>query len=181
MKKYIVSVVVIVGLAAQHLFAEDARTSEWGSVNCNAQMSIGLKGNMKEVATNQPFGLFIRIKNISSNETFHLYHRLGGDRLDPSLAFVVIAPSGKDVSPILELVARGSGASVSVTPSQTHEFEVNLSHLCKVDEVGTYTIIAKENIGTPGNQPCWVVSNPLHVSVVAGRWKPENTNAPPGF
>lgn len=181
MKDNILSVVLLAGLAGRHILADEVRTNEWGSVNCNAQMAIGLKGNMKEVKTNQPFRLFVRIKNISSNETFHLYHRLGGDRLDPGLAFVVISPSGKDVSLIPEIVARGSGANVSVTPNQTHEFEFNLSHLCKFDEVGMYKIIAKENIGTAGNQPCWVVSNPLYVSVVAGRWKPENTNAAPGF
>ena len=99
-------------------------------------------------------------------------YEVNGTVYDPSYSFVVISPSGKDISPDMKKVHPGdSGADHRVAPNQTVEIEFNLSYFCKLDEVGTYKIIAeKKAMWSPKSQKVFtVISNPLLVSVVSNK------------
>jgi hypothetical protein len=164
-KRYLCCCSVLFVLTVGQVFAEDVRTDEWGAITNKMQMSISLKGDKKQIGTNQPFSLLIRIRNVSTNELFHGYYTYVNDY---ELSFVVIAPSGKDISPKFpkDRVA-GSGAAIRVPPNQTKKFEFNLSYFCMLDKIGTYKIIAKQKGYLGTNQtPFIVISNPLYISVV---------------
>lgn len=158
------TLVVMIGFRAS---AADTNTNEWGAVTNGIQMSIGLKGDNQKLKTNQPVVLLICYKNVSSNETIVISNQKALS-LDATYSFVVISPSGKDVSPNLPKSFAGSGEIYPVGPNQTKEFEVNLSQLCNFDEVGTYTIISKKLIiqfEHPKQKWFVVVSNPLNIVI----------------
>lgn len=152
-------------LAVWQAFADDVKTNEWGAITNNVQMSINLKGDRKEIKSNQPFRLLIFIRNVSTNEAFNVHYTYVNDY---DLSFVVIAPSGKDISPIFPKDrVFGSGAFIFVPPGQIKRFGFNLSFLCKFDEVGTYKIIAKQKgYWSKSQKDLTIVSNPLCVTVV---------------
>lgn len=168
-------------LTAAKVFANDTNKIEWGAVAYNVQTSISLKNGPAIIKTNQPFSLLVRIRNVSTNQMFHFYLPTEPEYYD-SETWVVISPSGKDVSPIPRLSLRQSGAMHPMNPNEMFEFEFKLSFLCKFSEIGTYNIISKINLSGSPHERNWVVSNPLYLTVVPGEWKPETTNAPPfGF
>lgn len=72
---------------------------------------------------------------------------------------------GQDISPALPKFISGSGGQIAITPNQIQEFEFNLSHLCKFDEIGTYKIIAKKRLFPSIDDRCEMVSNPLNVVI----------------
>jgi hypothetical protein len=56
--------------------------------------------------------------------------------------------------------------------AQIKEFEFDFKRLCEFNEVGAYRITAKREIWALEGRPIFtVVSNPLCVSVVHGRWE----------
>jgi DNA-binding beta-propeller fold protein YncE len=153
-------------LAAWQTFADDLKTNDWGAVTNNAQMSISLTGGGNEIKTNEPVRLLIRFRNISTNETIAIF-RPNAIETDPTFSFIVVSPSGKDVSPSSPKIFVGSGGVLPIDPNQTVELEFNLSDLCKFDEVGTYKIIAKKGVGSrDGKKLFVVVSNPLYATIV---------------
>jgi hypothetical protein len=134
---------------------EAVATNEWGAVACNVQISIALKEPVTEIKAGEPVDLVIRAKNVSTNDAFNVYED------DNDLSFAIIAPSGRDVSPVPPKDAvSSSGAVIHVPAQQTKEFEYNPNY--KFDEIGTYTITAK----IPIRNSCQAVSNPLSVTVV---------------
>jgi len=128
---------------------------------------IRLEGGKNEVKAGEPFSLLVRIRNLSTNETLHFAD--AGPYQDPilGLACVVISPSGKDVSPGLDHVL-GSLNSLFLTagPNETVQFEFQLSRLCKLEEIGTYTITATKGTNAHGKKALVITSNTLRVSVV---------------
>lgn len=169
MKKYLCFISLFAAMTVLRVFASDTKTNEWGVVTNGIQMSIDLKGNSEKVTTNEPVILLIRYRNVSTNETVTVYN-LKAVALDATYSFVVVSPSGKDISPSLPKSLAGSGVNYSVAPNQTKEFEISLSQLCKFDEPGTYTITTKKMVfSDPKKKWFMVVSNPLKVSVVAGK------------
>jgi hypothetical protein len=68
---------------------------------------------------------------------------------------------------------------MTVPLNETREFEFNLSHLCKFDELGTYRIVAEKMLMSGSHEV--VVSNPFYLTVVAGQWKDTATNSFRGF
>lgn len=166
MKKYIFYFLIFAVLASQQTFAGDMTTNEWGIATNGVQMSIRLKDESK-IKVNQPFDLWIQIKDTSTNEMFHGYYTYYNDY---GLSFVVIAPSGEDVSPKFskESVNAVSGASIMVPPNQIRKFQFNLSYLCKFNQIGTYKVIAKQK-GYLGKRGLTVVSNPLCVTVISDK------------
>ena len=165
MKNNLFLLIICSMLIGWQTFADDLATNDWGQVTNNAQMSINLKDGKNEIKTNHPVKLLIQIKNVSTNETF-LVGRANAIENDESFSFVVIAPSGKNISPKPKNIP-GSGGADPAIPNQIIKLEFNLSNLCKFDEVGTYKIIANKSLWSPErNKLFTVVSNPLYIAII---------------
>jgi hypothetical protein len=165
MKKYLYSSIMLAMLIGSQVFADTLQTKS-GAISNNIQMSVSLKSGVNEIKTNQPVVLLIRFKNISTNETFRIY-QANAIEYDRGYTWVVISPSGNDISPNMEKIpVSESGGFIRLSPNQIKELEFNLSHLCKFDEIGTYKIVAKKTMLSPENQkPVTVVSNPLNIVI----------------
>ena len=166
MKKYLYYSTMLAMLIVRQVFADTLQTNEWGAINNNIQMSVSLKSGVNEIKTNQAVLLVIRFKNVSTNETFRIY-QANAIEYDRGYSWVVISPSGNDISPNMEKIpASESGGFIRLSPNQIKELEFNFSHLCKFDEIGTYKIVAKKTLLSPENQkPVTVVSNPLNIVI----------------
>jgi hypothetical protein len=174
MKKNPYYLMICLVLAAWQTFADDLKTNDWGAVTNNAQMSISLTGGGNEIKASEYVRLLIRFRNVSTNETFSI-NRPNSIETDPTFSFIVVSPSGKDVSPSSPKMFVGSGGSIPVDPNQTVELEFNLSNLCRFDEAGTYRIVAKKLIRSPeGSEPSTIVSNPLLVSELNSTRQPKH-------
>jgi hypothetical protein len=165
MKKRFFCTLFLAAFFGPYVWAENVETNVWGNVINNIQIGIGTKDNNTQIKTNQSFNLGIRIKNLSTNESFYFYLPAAAIEGDP-ISFVVTSPSGKDVSPIPPRVELGSGANVNVPPNQIYTYVFNLSYLCKFDEIGTYKVTAKMNVSATQHKSDWAISNPLYVTVV---------------
>jgi len=183
---------VLALLAVCHALAGEYTANDWGPLTNNAQMAISItspwshtfqvgdtnNGQMPfrvkgEVKAGEPFGLLVRIRNLSTDETLSFYN-LGQPIPDAEVgvACIVISPSGKDVSPSTDsAIISGSGGFTIARPNQTAEFEFPLSRLCKLDEIGTYKITArKRTVAYTKAQKAFVLtSNTLFVSVVPSK------------
>ena len=156
-------------LAVGHAFPARSNATDWGPPTNHLQMSIGLKGDETRISTNQPIKLLIRLRNLSTDETFHFYRANASER-SPHFSFSLTAPSGKDISPKPRDFFHGSGHFIDVEPGQVKEMELDLSLLSKFDEVGIYKIIAKYDMWSPrANTSLKVVSNELSISIVPSR------------
>jgi len=163
MKAYLYSLAACALLLAWHVNAADANTNEWGTLTNNIQMSISLEDRKEEIKPNQPVMLLIHFRNVSSNEIFQIY----SIDEDSQFSFMVISPSGKDVSPTMKGPPSGSGQFIRIDPNRTTEMEISLSRLCKFDEIGKYKIVAKRWVDSiTTRKPCLLVSNSLNVSVI---------------
>jgi hypothetical protein len=158
MKKHLFFILAFTIMTSWQALAE-----EWGTVTNNLQMSISLTSGENEIITNQPVVLLVRYKNISTNETITIYNDAAISR-DATYSFVVTSPSGKDLSPNLPKSINGSGGIYPLSPNQTQEFKVNLSQLCKFDELGIYRIIANKTIWSSKERKWFTVtSNQLSI------------------
>jgi len=112
-------------LAAAQALAGETTTNAWGPVTNNAQIAISVvapgshfvgafpvdggtnfhpvppvvEGEKSELKVGQPFSLLVRLRNVSTNETFYISCSDPIPNEEHGLACVVISPSGKDVSP----------------------------------------------------------------------------------
>jgi hypothetical protein len=146
----------------------DDDTNVWGTVACDTQISIALDGSATEIKTGESVSLDISVKNVSTNEAFNVYED------DNDLSFTIIAPSGKDVSPVpSKNGTSSSGAVLHLPAQQTKQFEYYPN--CKFDETGVYTITAK----VPIRDSCVAASNPLSVTVVGDETTPPGNAASP--
>jgi len=144
------------------LIALRAIASEWGAVSNNVQMSISLK-----VVVGQSFSLRVRYQNLSTNQIVRMYisnypylESFGG------MGFVVISPTGKDISPQEKTSGSYSGGFARFGSNEVKEAEFPLGDVYKLNEIGDYHISAKKTL-LIGTNSVEVVSNPLLVSVVA--------------
>jgi hypothetical protein len=133
-------------------------------------MSLRLEGDKTQVKASGPFSLLIRYRNVSTNETFGLTYDGETPLDDFTYSFIVLAPSGKDISLAKEMQENSSGYIRQLKPGEIIEVEVNLSKWYSLNEVGTYKITAKKGDMLWAGKPeaFEVVSNPLDVKVVAG-------------
>jgi len=193
MKKHCLSFSIFAAICTLVAHGADKMTNEWGAVSCNAQMSIRMKGASTDIRINQPFSLTIRLRNLSTNETFY-FHCPSGTRIDAhfsyvtglptgeavrvqsGLTFAISSPSGKDIAPVGILDPRDLGRIDNVSPGQLWESDFNVGSLCKFNEIGTYKITASQDVGNVTQETCIVVSNPLYVVVSPGEWK--STDSP---
>jgi hypothetical protein len=163
MKKYLCFISIYATMIIGRVLAGDTETIEWGAVTNNFQMSISLKCGGHEIKTNEPVVLLIKYRNVSTNETIIVFNHIV-PAMDATYSFVVISPSGKDISPNIPKSLTGSGGNYPISPNQTREFDVDLSQFCKFDELGAYKIISKKVIfADPKNKWFTVVSNPLSI------------------
>jgi len=144
-----------------------APSNEWGPLTDNTQISIALNPATSQIVTNQNPQFIARIKNLSTNEVFHLY--VGAAFLaSRGMSFTITSPSGKDISPVFynNFIAE-SGITVWVPPGKVDGFIVGLQQFCKLDELGTYKITMTVQRGSPDRHKLYnVVSNPLFVTVI---------------
>jgi len=157
-------------------FASDSSTNDWGAVTNNLQMSVMLGDNKAEIRAGQSLGLIVRIKNVSTNETFHLIE-IGQLIDDMNYSFTIVFPSGKSVSPERPKAQIGSDVGSNIGSSEIYEREFDLNKLCRLDEIGTYKITVQRMmqgaVGTEevrGNvvtvKTFTVTSNPIYVHIV---------------
>jgi len=179
MKPYLIYSLMLNALLINMALAEDKETNELGTMTNDVQMFIRFNDGSASIKTNELFTMLVGIINRSTNSTLRIDKtRIFSDDFD--FICVITSPAGKDLSPVKHEMLRDSSWSVPVPPNQTYKFEVNSGNLAEFDELGTYTIVAKERIKVDGKADFWVVSNPLRLLVVPGEWK--DTNAPPvGF
>ena len=171
---------IYLALSAAKAFADEANNMEWGAISNNVQMSIAARGGEKTIKTNQPVSLIVRIKNVSTNQLYFSY--LYPLETTQNLSWLVVSPSGKDVSPVRQPVFRVSVVSRQIDPSEVFRFEYSVSSICSFHEIGTYKIVATIDVGTKPHEPLRVNSNPLYLTVIPSEWVPQTTNAPPaGF
>jgi hypothetical protein len=162
---------IIAMLVCYSAFARGPVTTDWGEVTNDARIALVLKGGNVTLKTNQPFTLTIRVQNLSSNQTLSIY-RTGLVELDPRYAFRVLAPSGKDVSPVPPKEYSGSGVFVQIPPGQTRDFDFELRKICKFDEVGIYNVSARREIwGQKDGSGFIAESRRLQVTFDPGRWE----------
>jgi hypothetical protein len=124
-----------------------------------------------DLKAGEPFSVLVRVRNLSTNKTFAFrYDGIVPDAKD-GLACIVISPSGKDISPRMrsEPSEFGGGSyrrPLTAQPNQTAQFEFPLSELCKLEEIGTYTITARKTIRDKAGKEFDVTSNSLSVRAV---------------
>lgn len=168
MKNYIYIFITFATLFSFRSLAEASGATEWGDVTNNIQMSIRMKSDTNETKLNEPLVLSVRFRNVSTNQSFSIY-RANGIEFDPSYSWVVISPSGEDVSPDMKKIHPSiSGASLQLKPEQTTELDLDLSRLCTFNKVGIYKVLLKKQVFSPEKQKTFtVVSNPLQIAVNA--------------
>jgi hypothetical protein len=153
--------------------ADRSGTNAWGPETNGLQMSISLKGGEKQLNRNQGIRLLIRLRSLSTSDTFDFYLQ-GEHERSSAFSFQVISPSGKDVSPRVPENMRWSGGTVPVYPGRITEVDFNLSRFGTFDELGTYTVLGRCFLDHLVDLPLGrvkmvqVVSNPLEVSIVSG-------------
>jgi hypothetical protein len=183
-------------LVASQTLAAEVLADEWGPVTNNAQMSISavLPGSvsgrvgfiigggtnpMGGYVTNpitvksvikpgEAFNLWVRLRNLSTNETLRFVFSGTDQDEENGLAWVILSPSGKDISQRGTLAAAHSIRWVLAGPSRIGESEFPLSRFCKLEEIGTYKITArKSTFARHKDEKAFVLtSNTLSVTVV---------------
>lgn len=156
-------------LGTCHALAGQSLDDQWGPVTNGAQMSITIAGGKNHIKTGEAFRLTVRIRNISTNEVLSFYNaaRPNADITD-GLACVVISPSGQDISPVTEAASLGgSGGFANARPGRSIQYEFPLSQLCRLQEIGTYKIMARKRTITATHAKNAVVltSNIVSLSV----------------
>jgi hypothetical protein len=203
---------VLALLAVGQALAGEAAASAWGPVTNKVQMAISIvrpgthfvrnfsvdggtngyqvppvvEGEKSEIKVGQPFSMLVRLRNLSTNDTFYIGCQGVIPDEDRGLACVVISPSGRDVSPSMAtnydkpILLPGHSFGATAGPNETAEFEfplsellggnvVPLNQLCKLEEIGTYKITARKLIDAKGGKEFMLTSNTLYVSVVPNK------------
>jgi len=178
MKTYLYYLSIFTTLFACPVFADDINTNDWGALVNNVQMSIGLADDKQEITNNQPVILLIRFRDVSTNESFHIYS-MNTIQGDPQFSYVVISPSGKNISPKMDSSPTGSGQFIRITPNKVVKRRFDLSRVCKFNEIGIYKIVAKRWVNSTVDQKAYLlVSNPLNVPIVQASNKLNSTRQP---
>jgi hypothetical protein len=165
MYKYVCSCAALTAVALWQSFAADPKANDWGLATNNLQMSITVE-DVPSIKPGQPLNLLVHFKNVSTNEVFDIYE-VNGTVFDSSYSFVVTSPSGKDISPDLaKFQEASSGRGHKLDPGRILDLKFGLAKLLTLDDVGTYTIVAKKKVWS-GTNGTWfeVVSNILKVTV----------------
>jgi len=134
------------------LLLEDAFPSE---------LSRTIKGGSQTIRVSDEVVLTIQYTNTSSNQTFYLL-TIG------AYSFDVLFPSEKRISVKEDHSHDLRFQSFALGPSGFHVFTVRVSGLCKFDEIGPYTIIARHGVECPddNHKGFYVFSNPLTIKIV---------------
>jgi hypothetical protein len=122
----------------------------------------------RELKPGEPFNLWVRLRNLSTNQTLRFLSSGTDQDEEHGLAWVIISPSGKDISPRGTLAVAGSSRWVLVRPNGIGEFEFPLSRFCKLEEVGTYKITARKSTFAirKGEKTIVLISNTLCIPVL---------------
>jgi len=167
MKKYLYYLLLFIS-TLNRASAGEIKTKVWGVLTNGVQMAIEVKDNPLVITNNQPVKLLITYRNVSSNANMTVY-KANYTEEDPSCFFVVISPSGRDISPENVGVAN-SGSAEALGPQKEIQIEFNLSAICSFNEVGAYKIVARKGIYWREEKHGFLVfSNPLNVVIVADK------------
>lgn len=143
--------------------------NDWGQATNHVQISLALKGGQREIKTTEPVTLLVGFRNLSTNQTVGVF-RAGAVEYDDTYSWVVISPSGKDISPDFRRIPTSdNGHTLYILPGHTNQVELNFRNLCTLDEVGAYRIVVKKQIWLGVNKRWLAVSAPLSVSIAKGR------------
>jgi len=173
MKRYILFFTLIALTVWQTFGAElglsdnekNSATNEWGPVNYYTQISIGINGAKTTFGTNEDVEMLVRVRNLSTNNDYGLYVQEPFTFSD-GFKFVVISPTGKDISPPFHKSFRFTGGVVWVKTNQVDGFRVDLGQICKLNEVGSYKIVLKMKRWSPDRKTAYEIdSNPLNIVV----------------
>ena len=92
---------------------------------------------------------------------------MAGSVIGPDLIVAVTSPFGKKIQ---SGAGSGSGRFDAILPNQTREFDLELTKLYPLNEVGTYTVTAEMGMYLPKQTNFFVVySNPLRLSAVQAK------------
>jgi len=110
--------------------------------------------------------IMVVLSNISTNETFYI--RSTGTVNEPLFSFLVVSPSGNELSPEAPATNSRSKVNNPLGPNHSKQLVFDMSTICKCDEIGTYTITVKRIMWWPGGKQEWftVISNPLSIKIV---------------
>lgn len=146
---------------------------KWGPIAGNFQMSVRLRDGGNEIKTNQPVDLMIRLRNLSTNESYNFIY--GGALSVPTpgeFSLEVISPSGKNICKYPKYSNGGSSVWAHVPPHGTWEQEFPLGRLIEYETNDVYKIVVRRMIHTN----VVVISNPLYLKVVPGKFaEPKST------
>jgi hypothetical protein len=118
---------------------------------------------------NEPVAMTITLTNSGGGGPFHIF--VGNVLYDGTFSYRIIAPSGNELKPHLDLehMAGGSGSSPRLEPHGSLQYISGLSDIYKFDEIGSYAITVWARIDRDVNaevQMFHVVSNPLKIEIV---------------
>ncbi|HEU6447729.1 MAG TPA: hypothetical protein VFV23_04755 [Verrucomicrobiae bacterium] len=142
-------------------FASD--TNKAAVISCDAEISIRLKEPAKEIKTNEPVIVIVQIKNTSTNEM--LTFMIHSSPMD--FTWNITSPSGKDLSPTNSLPEFGASWNPKLSPQESRDSSYNLSEICNFNELGTYKIIARNQVlsSFTKRKVCEIISNPLEIKI----------------
>ncbi len=132
---------------------------------CDANISISLKESGKQIKTNGPVMVTVKVTNLSTNEI--LMFRI--ENLPNDFKWTITSPSGKDVSPKHDALHEAiSGWFPKLNPMEFRESDYDLSDLFCFTEVGIYKITAEKQVACyvapPIHKKCEITSNPLAIT-----------------
>lgn len=146
---------------------DETVNADWGNVAHYTQVSIALQDGNNSHETNQPIEISVRIKNLSTNETYGFFV----DRTitnNTTFSVSVISPSGKNIAPVFSKSDIASGASFAVKPRQIHGFRFYLTDICKLEEVGTYKVVVTVHRRSNSDNKVYdIASNQLLFNIVS--------------
>lgn len=107
---------VLAALSCWQGIEGEVKAEDWGALTNGVQMSISVE-NGKEISFEKPVKLSFSFKAVSTNELPRL-SRQSDIESDDTYSFIIISPSGKDISPSTKpRFIPGSGGSCR-TPFQ---------------------------------------------------------------
>lgn len=173
MKSTLLLLTVVVLMTGGRGLVGNIKAGEWGPVTNSLQMSLRLQCEREEIKTNEPVRLLVQVRNVSTNEVIWIPRPKEAVEKTGYFSFVVVSPSGRNISPASQPKPY-YGSVRLLAPGHTEDFKVDLSRICNLEEIGTYRIIARRtetrsDKRTKGAILFEVRSNPLYVSVVAGK------------
>lgn len=160
--------------AAEVLAWNNAATNQWGPITNSARLRIELTGGDRGLMTNEPFSLTYQIENLSSNQAIAFWDwPMAGNDPGNELYCIAISPRGKNITPKWDNTGGSAGTlrEFKLSPGERQACEYH-AYDYPFSETDSHTIIAVKEVGMAGQKAQFrLVSNPLCIRIVPGRWE----------